>query len=189
HDVSNRFFFWKSVEDLTDTIDLRRNLDLATLSDVLALRMGSTVAGTIRRRVGDPRVAQMLDHFVQYVGSSPYGAPAVLCSIAHMQTDGGVWYPRGGTRAVAVALERLARAQGVEVRTDVGATRILHRGDGVAAIETDQGERIEVAAVVSNMDSVRTYRELVGGEPARAFLRRRRRIEPACSGIVLYLGL
>ena len=57
--------------------------------------------GTIRRRVKDGRVAQMLDHFTQYVGSSPYGSPAVLCSIAHMQTDGGIWYPRGGTRAVA----------------------------------------------------------------------------------------
>ncbi|WP_372624983.1 phytoene desaturase family protein [Falsiroseomonas sp.] len=189
HAISERFFFWKPVEDIRDTLNLGKSLDLSILRDVLSLRFGMSVASVIRRRVGDPRVAQMLDHFVQYVGSSPYGAPAVLCSIAHMQTDGGVWYPRGGTRAVAVALERLARALGVEVRTDVGATRILHRGGGVAAIETDQGERIEVAAVVSNMDSVRTYRELVGGEPARAFLRRRRRIEPACSGIVLYLGL
>ena len=53
-----------------------------------SLRMGTTVASQIRKRVsGDARVAQMLDHFVQYVGSSPYGSPAVLCSIAHMQTQ------------------------------------------------------------------------------------------------------
>ncbi len=95
HQIADRFFFWKSVEGLRDTIDLRRNLDLATLHDVVGLRMGATVAGTIRRRVQDPQVAQMLDHFVQYVGSSPYGSPAVLCGIAHMQTDRGVWYPIG----------------------------------------------------------------------------------------------
>ena len=66
----------------------------------------------------DPRVAQMLDHFTQYVGSSPDLSPAVLCGIAHMQTGEGVWYPRGGTRAVAEALIRLAGEPG---------RRIAHR--------------------------------------------------------------
>ena len=188
HGISERFFFWKSVEDLTDTIDVRRNLSAATLSDVLALRMGSTVAGTIRGHVPDARVAQMLDHFTQYVGSSPYGAPAVLCAIAHMQTSEGVWYPMGGTRAVPGALERLARDLGVEVRTGTGVARLAVERGRVGAVETDAGECIPVDAVVSNMDAVRTYRELVGGSAAARFLKRRRH-EPACSGVVFYLGL
>jgi hypothetical protein len=75
HDVSERFFFWKPVEDLFDTIDCRANLNPSTLKDVLSLRMGSSVAGTIRSKVKDDRLAQMLDHFTQYVGSSPYGSP------------------------------------------------------------------------------------------------------------------
>jgi phytoene dehydrogenase-like protein len=37
------------------------------------------------------------------------------------------------------------------------------------------------------MDAVRTYRDLIGGERAARFERRRH--EPACSGVVLYLGL
>src|SRR5690606_35068493 len=85
HDISERFFFWKSVEDVRDTIDVRTNMSVSTLSDLLALRMGATVAGTIRGQVPETRVAQMLDHLTQYVGSSPFNAPAVLCSIAHMQ--------------------------------------------------------------------------------------------------------
>ena len=108
HEVSEKFFFWRSVEDVWDTIDLKKNFEASTLRDVMALRMGSTVAGQIRKRVPDARAAQMLDHFVQYVGSSPYASPAVLCSIAHMQTRDGVWYPMGGTRAVPEALAALA---------------------------------------------------------------------------------
>ncbi|HEX2939569.1 MAG TPA: phytoene desaturase family protein [Rhodopila sp.] len=188
HGISDRFFFWKSVEDLRDTIDMRKNMDLATLSDIMALRMGSTVAGTIRKRVGDPQVAQMLDHFVQYVGSSPYGSPAVLCGIAHMQTNDGVWYPMGGTRAVPEALEKLARSLGVEIHTGVGIARVIQEAGRVTAVETDSGERVPVAAAVSNMDSVRTFRELVGGAPLANFSKRWKR-EPACSGVVLYLGL
>ena len=50
----------------------------------------------------------------QYVGSSPYGSPAILCGIAHMQTDEGIWYPLGGTRAVPEALVKLATELGVQ---------------------------------------------------------------------------
>jgi len=188
HEVSEKFFFWRSVEDIRDTLDFKKNADLDTLRDVMSLRMGTTVAGQIRKRVKDKRVAQMLDHFVQYVGSSPYGSPAVLCSIAHMQTNDGVWYPMGGTRAVPLALERLGRELGVVYRTGTGISRIHARDGQVSAVETDSGEIIDVAAAISNMDSVRTYRELVGGAPAATFAKRWKRA-PACSGVVLYLGL
>ena len=67
-------------------IDFKASFDPKMLGDVLAMRMGRTVAGTVRAFTPDPRVAQMIDHFTQYVGSSPYGSPAVLCGIAHMQT-------------------------------------------------------------------------------------------------------
>ncbi len=188
HRISQDFFFWRSVEDVRDTLDLKKNFDIATLRDIMSLKMGSTVAREIRQRVSDKRVAQMLDHFVQYVGSSPYGSPAVLCSIGHMQIDGGVWYPMGGTRAVPVALQTLAEELGVEVRLGVGVQRILSLDGHVSGVQTEDGDTISLSAVVSNMDSVRTYRELVGGAPAQSFARRWKR-EAACSGVVLYLGL
>ena len=188
HDVSERFFFWRSVEDVWDTIDLKKNFEASTLRDVMSLRMGSTVAGQIRRRVPDARAAQMLDHFVQYVGSNPYGSPAVLCSIAHMQTRDGVWYPIGGTRAVPEALTVLASDLGVDLRTGVGVRTIDVRNGRAAGLVTDAGETLRFDRVVSNMDSVRTYRELVGGKPDQTFSRRWKR-DPACSGVVLYLGL
>ena len=188
HEISNRFFFWRSVEDLKDTLDLNKNFSLTTLRDVLALRMQSTVAGVVRGAVRDKRVAQMLDHFIQYVGSSPYASPAVLCGIAHMQVGEGVWYPRGGTRAVPEALERLARELGVTVRAGADVGRIRVEQGRATAVETADGSVHAFDRIVSNMDSVRTYRELVGGEAAAAFARGRKR-EAACSGIVLYLGL
>jgi phytoene desaturase len=190
HDISDRFFFWRSVGGLRDVFDLKSSFSAKTLADVLAMRMGSTVAKTVRSFVPDARVAQMLDHFTQYVGSSPDASPAVLCGIAHMQTAGGVWYPRGGTSAVPAALAKLAGELGVDLRTGVGVRRILLDGrKAVAGLETDAGESVPLRVVVSNMDAVRTHRELLGeGKPARRFLRRRR-YQPACSGVVLYLGL
>ncbi|MBY0456309.1 MAG: FAD-dependent oxidoreductase, partial [Gemmataceae bacterium] len=111
--ISQRHYFWKSIGGVRDMFDWRSGLDLSFVADVLNMRMGRSVAGTVRAFNPDPRVAQMLDHFTQYVGSSPEASPAVLCGIAHMQTGEGVWYPRGGTRAVPEALAALGEELGV----------------------------------------------------------------------------
>jgi diapolycopene oxygenase len=189
HAISERFFFWKSIGSLWDMFDARSMFQAGTLLDVLKMRMGRSVASCVRSHVPDARVAQMLDHFTQYVGSSPDASPAVLCGIAHMQTQEGIWYPRGGTGAVPRALADLARSLGVQLRTGVGVTRILLDGNAVAGVETDTGEQIPCAAVVSNCDAVRTHRDLLAGTKAAAAFEKRRDYEPACSGVVLYLGL
>ncbi len=188
HDVSERFFFWKSVGSIRDTFDASTTFSPSVISDVLSLRMGQTVAGLVRKCVPDERVAQMIDHFTQYVGSAPNASPAVLCGIAHMQTSEGVWYPRGGTRAIPEALIRLGSELGVEFRTNVMVERcIMDRGQ-VEGVELASGECIDADIVISNSDSVRTHQELVGGKAAKKFMKRRK-YEPACSGVVLYLGL
>jgi len=187
-DISQRNFFYKPIGGLRDMIDFKASFDTKLLGDVLAMRMGRSVAGTVRAFNPDSRVAQMVDHFTQYVGSSPYGSPAVLCGIAHMQHHEGVWYPMGGTRAVPVALENLARELGVEFRLNTKIETILTSAGAVTGVRTNHGEEIHLAAVVSNCDSVRTHRELINGSVGAKF-ERRRSYEAACSGVVLYLGL
>ncbi|MDX1950634.1 MAG: phytoene desaturase family protein [Verrucomicrobiota bacterium] len=188
NEISRKYFFYKSIGGLKDMFEFSTAFDPKMLKDLLAMRMGRSVAGTVRSMTPDPRVAQMIDHFTQYVGSSPYGSPAVLCGIAHMQTDEGIWYPIGGTRAVPEALEKLARQLGVEIRLNTPITKILNDGKRVTGVRTGSNEEIPVRAVISNCDSVRTHRELINGQVGAKF-ERRREYEAACSGVVLYLGL
>jgi phytoene desaturase len=94
----------------------------------------------------------------------------------------------GGTRAVPEALEKLAVELGVEIVTEATVKRIDHAQGRVTGVTLTDGRSFEVGAVVSNMDAVRTYRELIGGATAAGF-ERKRKYEPACSGVVLYLGL
>ncbi len=192
HSISDRFFFWKSVGGISDTFDVNGAFDKRVLRDLLQMRIGHTVGGTIRKYIEDPDVAQMLDHYVQYVGSSPDASPAILCSIGNMQAEEGIWYPIGGTRAVPEALIKLGRELGVEYHTSTEVERLLFTYEGrrqkVAGFLTTGGDKYLCDAVVSNEDSVRTYRELVRGAAAGRF-DRARGYEPACSGVVLYLGL
>ena len=199
HRISDRFFFWKPIGGIGDMFELKSAVNIDMLRDVLKMRMGRSVATTMRGFVPDDRVAQMLDHYCQYVGSSPYNAPAILTAIAAMQADDGVWYPMGGTRAVPEALMKLAAELGVEmvagqlvreIKRDAagpvsGVVLQPIAGHGGTGAQADVTVEVAAKAVVSNMDSVRTYRELCGMADFNAD----DRFEPACSGVVLYLGL
>ena len=47
-DISRRFFFDKPIGGLRDMFDLKTSFDPKVLGDVLAMRMGRSVAGTVR---------------------------------------------------------------------------------------------------------------------------------------------
>ena len=193
HTISDKFFFWKPVGSMMDTLEMRGMFDVKVLKDVMKMRLGKTVSGLIREYISDDNTAQMLDHFVQYVGSSPDASPAILCAIGHMQTEEGIWYPMGGTRAVPEALVKLGRELGVQYHTvaDVAKidTKIHGEGRMVTGLTLATGEQYKFDAIVSNEDSVRTHRELLAGTEVSAAFDRKKNWEAACSGVVLYLGL
>ena len=192
HTISDKFFFWKSVGSIKDTFDIGGAFDLKVLRDVLKMRMGQTVAGAIREFIPDLNTAQMLDHMVQYVGSSPDASPAILTAIGSMQMEEGIWYPMGGTRAVPEALVKLGTELGVTFHTSTDVAKITTtkgKHEAVTGLITTDGTEYKFDAIVSNEDAVRTHRELLAKTHAAKEFDHKRSYEPACSGVVLYLGL
>lgn len=188
--LSEKVFFYKDIGSMFDMARLSPMRDPALLKDVLAMRMHSSMAATAHRMIREPHLAQLVEHFLQYVGSSPFLAPAILSLIAAAQVDHGCWYPMGGTRMVARSLERLLGERAGQIITGVGVARIESSGGRAHAVVLDDGRTIQADAVVSNCDVQRTLGALVGTPAARARQRRiARRYQPACSGVVLYLGL
>ncbi|MFM1803662.1 MAG: phytoene desaturase [Planctomycetota bacterium] len=187
--LSERVFFYKDLGGIGDMIR-KPPTDGAILGDVLRMRMHSTVARTAHRSISEPHLAQLTEHFMQYIGSSPFLAPAILSLIASAQGDYGCWYAMGGTRMVARALERVFTEQGGRAELGVGARRILTEGGRVRGVELEDGRTIACDTVVSNCDVQRTYTELLGTPEAHAEQRAiAAKYGPACSGVVLYLGL
>lgn len=188
--LSRKVFFYKDVGGIRDVMRQSPAMDKGVMGDALAMRLHSTVAATIQKHLREPHARQIAEHFLQYVGSSPFLAPAILTMIASAQVDQGCWYAMGGTRKVAQALERLATDLGVEVVTGVGVEEILTEGGRANGVRLADGRVIEADAVVSNCDVQRTYRDLVATDQARIEQRKIARTHtPACSGVVLYLGL
>ena len=91
-----------------------------------------------------------------------------------MQTDEGIWYPMGGTRAIPEALARLATELGVAIHSGTDVLRILTKDNQVTGVVTAGGDEITCDAIVSNCDAVRTYRELLDDTPQSSAVREKK---------------
>jgi phytoene desaturase len=188
--LSGKVFFFKDLGGVMDLMRKPPTSEPGLLKDVFAMRMHSTVGGTIDKHIDEPHLKQLAEHFLQYVGSSPFLSPAILTLIAAAQVDDGCWYAMGGTRMVARSMERILREERAEIITGTGVRRLLTDGKRVTGVELEDGRTLTADVVVSNCDVQRTYRDLDGSQEGIA---EQRRIggdyTPACSGVVLYLGL
>lgn len=192
--LSEKVFFYKDLGAIADLIKSPPPSDPDLLRDVIAMRLHSTVGATAHRMIPEPHIRQLTEHFLQYVGSSPFLAPAILSLIASAQTDQGCWYPMGGTRMVARSLERIVReyteAGQATILTNTRVVSMDVQGERVAGVRLSSGEVLSADRIVSNCDVQRTYRDLIASDAAIGHQGRiARKYSPACSGLVLYLGL
>ena len=100
------------------------------------------------RHFRDPRLRQLFGRYATYCGSSPFLAPATLMLVAHVE-QAGVWTVKGGMHELALALARLARAKGVEIRYGEQVTAIETAGGKVSAVRTAKEEFACSAAIVN----------------------------------------
>jgi phytoene desaturase len=144
----------------------------------------------IERFVRSPHLRQLLGRFATYVGASPFLAPATLNVIAHVELNGGVWYPRRGIFAIAAALHQVAQELGVEVRTGVRVEQILVENQRAQGVRLSSGDEISARCVIANLDVARVYESLLpaGAVPASR-VARLTGLETSCSGFAMLLGV
>ncbi|CAN7600956.1 phytoene desaturase family protein [Mycolicibacterium frederiksbergense] len=136
----------------------------------------------VRRFITDERLLRVFTFQALYVGVPPKRALAAYAVIAYMDTVSGVYFPRGGMRALPDALAAAASDAGVEFRYDAKVSDIERSGSRVTAVRTDTGERFPADAVILTTELPDTYR-LLGRTP-----RRPARLRPAPSAVVAHIG-
>ena len=110
--------------------------------DVLSLRMGRTVAGLVRKCVPDERVAQMIDHFTQYVGSAPTLRRPFSAASPTCRPSEGIWYPDGRYASCPRSTDRLGTELGVEYRTEAAVDAIEIDRDRVTGVQLQSGRAV-----------------------------------------------
>jgi diapolycopene oxygenase len=146
-----------------------------------------TMHGRIARYVRNTKLQDVLSYFAKYIGASPYDAPALLNLLPYAQFGHGLWYVDGGMYGIAAGLQRLMAELGITVHLDSEVAEITTAGTRVTGIRTKDGRQATADVIVSNMEVIPAYTALLHEPPS--FLRRYRRFGPACSGLVLHLGV
>jgi len=146
---------------------LLRSGGLRGLPQLLRLRPFTTLWNALSDYFRDPRLQQLFGRYATYCGSSPFLAPATLMLVAHVE-QAGVWQIEGGMRALADAMLRLVRAQGVSVRAGSHVSRIRLQHGRVALLELADGDALPVDATVVTSDATALGAGLYGPEVASA---------------------
>lgn len=141
------------------------------------------LAAAVGRRVRDERLRRIFSFQALYAGVAPRRALAAYAVISYMDTIAGVYFPRGGMRALGDALAAAAAKAGVAFRYGDAVTSLERAGDRVTAAVTASGERFPCDQAVVTADLSAAYR-LLGGAPRRAVPLRH-----SPSAVVLHLGV
>jgi len=173
-------------EGLDTTLDVLRYHGI--WGSIKGFDLFSTMQEAISRRISNPHLAKMLSYFIKYVGSSPYEAPAVLNLLIYMQHAQGLWYVSGGMHKLAEGLTRLAKEIGVDIHTGAAVDKLLKDGKRIKGAKLADGTTLEADYVVSNMEVQPAYKYLLN-EDERFLSKLNKKFEPACSGLVLHLGV
>jgi phytoene dehydrogenase-like protein len=102
----------------------------------------------------------------------------------------GAYYPEGGSMALSRAIERMIRDYGGTIRYRQTVRHIEMRNGLAAAVETEQGLRVEADVVVSNASAPDTLLNMIGSDYLpEDYANKVKREPPAISNLVVYLGL
>ncbi|MGQ9651370.1 MAG: phytoene desaturase family protein [Phycisphaerae bacterium] len=146
-----------------------------------------TMHGGLKRFLKTPHMRDIFDYFIKYVGSSAYHAPAFMNCLPTIQFRYDLWYVDGGLYNIALGLQSLLNGLGITVCLNSEVTQIRKEGGRVTGIVVAGGQFYPADIVVSNMEVIPAYERLLGEN--KAFMRSLVRFEPACSGLVVELGL
>ncbi len=139
----------------------------------------------------DPHLRMIVDRYATYTGSDPRSAPAVLLTIAFVESTFGAWHIKGGIGQLSEAIEQRCRDLGVRFEFNTLVSKILTNGNLVTGVEIAGGQQIASDIVVANSDAEYVYNKLLADTVSSANNERRklRIATKSLAGFSLLLGL
>ncbi len=168
---------------LDNTRDFMKFYDL---SAVFKIDLFRTMHKSVTKYLKNPYLIDIMDYFIKYVGSSAYNAPGFMNLMPTIQFKYDLWYVPGGMYNIAIGFKKYMDELGIKINFNSEVSRIIPENGKVKAIEVNN-EMHKADIIVSNMEGIPTYKKLMNEKDN--FLKKLKKFEPACSGLVLDLGL
>jgi phytoene desaturase len=139
----------------------------------------------------DPHLRNIVDRYATYTGSDPRNSPAVLLTIAFVESTFGAWHIKGGIGQLATALQNRCIELGVIFHFNSLVTSISTEAERVKGIIVNNSQYIASDLVVANADAEYVYNKLLSKDVKSANYERKKlkRAVKSLSGFSLLLGL
>ena len=159
------------------------------LPDLIRLRSYRSVHGLAASFVKHPKLRFALSFHPLFVGGNPFTTTSIYGLIAFLERRWGVHFAVGGTGQIVAGLVKLILGQGGTIRYGAAVDQILLQQRRAIGVRLRNGEELKSDIVVSNADSVTTYRELIPAGALRRWTRRKLdRAQLSMSLFVWYFG-
>ncbi|KAF5089408.1 Dehydrosqualene desaturase [anaerobic digester metagenome] len=161
-----------------------------TLLAGLRLRTFDNAFDSVGKFVKDQKLKELLSFQTLYIGISPFNGPSIYTIIPMIELTYGVWFLKGGMRAMALAMEKLFLEMGGKLVLNAPVERINCDGNRVRSI-TVAGQEQTADAVVCSADFPYAMKALLPDDFKHKKYQpdKVEALDYSCSAYMLYLGL
>lgn len=156
---------------------------------LLRLRSFESVWTMVSRHLKHDKLRRAFSIQPLLLGGNPFSTTAIYGMINHLEREHGVWFAMGGTGALVDALERLMAEEGIKISLNTTIDRIKVEDGHATGVVLQSGLEIAANVVVSNMDPVHVYRNMLPSRQASTVAKMRAKTSKLSMGLyVLYFG-
>ena len=134
--------------------------DKRILKGLMNMHLFSSFSKYIRKYFKHPKILSLLEFPVLFLGAMPNETPALYSLMNYADISLGTWYPKGGMYKFVEAFEKIAKEQGVKIRTNAEVTGFEIENNKIIAAKVGE-EIVEGDIFVSGADYQHTDEKLL----------------------------
>jgi phytoene desaturase len=105
-------------------LSLTEFMNVRFFKGIFKLDVFNSIASHIRKSFTNPKLIQLLEFPVLFLGALPENTPALYSLMNYSDMIGGTWYPKGGMISVVNGMHKLALELGVKFEFNVDVSKI-----------------------------------------------------------------
>jgi phytoene desaturase len=113
-------------------------IDWDVIKGSIRLQLLSSLTNHIKKLFKNPRIIQLLEFPVLFLGATPQNTPALYSLMNYADIVLGTWYPTGGMHQVVKGMEMLAKEKGVKFMYDCPVDAFIMNGKGIKSLKINE---------------------------------------------------
>lgn len=162
--------------------------DWRILGSLFKLQMFSSVSEHIRKLFKNPKLIQLLEFPVLFLGATPQKTPALYSLMNYADLALGTWYPMGGMHKIVEGMTALAESLGVRIECGQEVKHIV-TPNGHANRVITQNREFDADIVIGGADYHHIEQQLLDPEKRRYSESYWDKRTMAPSSLLFYLGI